>query len=200
MNHFKILGLNLLLLVMLSCGKSELSPKDYIEWCDDAENGLVKVFSQNNNQLTCQYTSSSYAVLKQNDPSNLDASELDENVELVSDLIQFKLTFENKESANFIRNNYTSPEEFNTRSMYLAYGLREDLKLVTGVDTVICNMNHHERTYGNTPYETVLITFPKINDESVNLELIFDDRVFGFGRVKFFFDENDLVKIPELII
>lgn len=188
-----------LIFLGVSCGRSSLTPAEYIAWLDTYENGLVKDYKQDNIRLTCQYMSPAYAVLKQNDPNNLKEQEINQNIGEVSDLVQFKLKFENTKTNNFLKDNYTTTEEFNTRSTYLSYDIRTDLRLVNGEDTVTCVLNHHERTYGNTPYETLLISFPNSSTEKNDLELIFDDRVFGLGRVKFFFEKEVLESIPELV-
>jgi hypothetical protein len=180
----------------------ELSPKDYVAWCENPDNGLIKEFVQNDLKLTCQYNTSAYSVLKQSDPNALNEAEINENIEEISDLVHFKLKFENTATGNFLRDNYTTAEEFNVRSTYLSYDIRTDLKLINGTDTSICVLNHHERTYGNTPYETILLSFQKpttTNDAQNDLELIFNDQVFGLGRVKFFFSKDDLASIPELV-
>lgn len=195
--YTKILVLGMFFLT-LSCNKSKYSPTEYVNWCDSEENGLSKEFTQNELKLTCQFMTSEYAVLKQNDPNNLVEQEINENINALSDLRQFKLIFENTQSTNFLKDNYTTAEQFNTRSMYLSYDIQSDLRLVEGEDTVNCIMNHYERSYGNTPYETLLVSFPSNRSSQNDLELIFDDRVFGYGRVKFFFEKSLLESIPEL--
>lgn len=188
------------ILFLISCSADELEPGAYIRWVDDPGNGLLKEYTQGNIRLTCQYTPADYVSLKQSNPEELSEEEVQENTAAVSDMLHFKLRFEDTTSNNFMRNNYTTPEEFNRRSMYLGYDIQYDLKVVQGEDTAKCVLNHHERTYGSTPYETLLVSFPKTGKDPVDTELIFTDRVFGLGRVKFFFSEQDLESIPTLIL
>lgn len=180
------------------CSKSELKPNEYIDWFENPDNKMVKKFNQNSLELTCQYETPDFVYLKQNGSENIDEITFEENKNELKDLIHFKLKFRDTLSNNFLRNNYTTLEEFNTKSMYLSYDIQYDLKLVKGNDTLPCVMNHHERTYGSTPYETILIAFQNVENSKSELELIFNDRVFGFGRVKFFFSKDELNEIPEL--
>ncbi|WP_027420457.1 hypothetical protein [Crocinitomix catalasitica] len=196
MNKIKVLCV-FALIGLYACGKSKLAPKEYVYWCDDAENKLIKNYTQKDLSLTCQYMTSEYSVLKQSNPNDLNISEIQSSIESLADLVQFKLKFENKSKNNFIKNNYTTAEEFNTRSLYLSYDMQDDFRLVAGADTIKCVLLHHERTYGNTPYETVFLTFPKKSNS--DLELIFNDQVFGFGRVKFKFRNEVILNMPELI-
>ena len=186
-------------LLMSACSKTKLQPSEYIAWSDNKENNLTRVYQQNAIRLSCQYTTPEYVSLKQADAANLDLAAVKENIAAVADMVHFKLRFQDSTSNNFLQNNYTTGEEFNLKSMYLSYDIRYDLKLVQGGDTAACALNHHERTYGSTPYETLLIAFPKLNEEITDLELIFNDCVFGLGRVKYFFSKEDLESIPELV-
>jgi hypothetical protein len=194
------LFLPIILFLLVSCAKPALNPTEFIQWCDDKEHELIQIYEQDDIQLTCQYMPEEYAALKQTNPNLIDENEVKATIDQVSDLHQFKLKFQKTTGNNFLKDNYTTAEEFNTRSIYLGYGIQPDLQLVSGSDTLICAMNHHERTYGNTPYETLLIAFPKSkNNTQSDLQLIFNDRVFGLGRVKFYFKKSTLESIPELV-
>ena len=185
---------------MSSCANSELQPTEYIKWCDDPENGLIKEQKVGDQTLTCVYTTAEYVSLKQSDPDNLNEKEISENVSGLSEMEHFKLTFQRESSNNYLKDNYTTAEEFHTRSTYMSFDIRFDLKLIQGSDTTECILNHHERTYGNTPFETILISFPRVEvEESVDLTLIFNDRVFGFDRVKFKYESGTLSSIPDLV-
>jgi hypothetical protein len=194
----KAIFYSIFFLTLFSCGKSQLTPEEYVAWSDDSENNLVKVFNQNTLQLTCQFTTPEYVSLKQSDPANIDTALLRENIEALNGMVHFKLKFEDTTTNNFLKPPGTTGEEFNTKTMYLSYDIAPDLKLVQCGDTLPCIMNHHERTYGSTPYETLLISFSSASAEVCDLEVIFNDRVFGLGRVKFFFSKEDLENIPEL--
>lgn len=182
--------------ILMSC-TNNLSPKKYVNWVDNSEHGLIKTVENQKSILTCKYTPAEYTILKQFKP-NEPINEMDfaEQLEEVKDMYHFIFRFENKDGSNIIKDNYTTGEQFQTKSMYLSYDIRLDLKLVQGKDTTMCALNHHERTYNNTPYEQILLAFPKVNDNDITL--IFNDRVFGFNRTKFFFSKETLNDIPKL--
>ena len=199
MKFISILIVCLLLGLFCGCAPSELEPRDYIQWVENPENSLIKDYTEGDLKLTCTYTPNEYAALKPKDPANLNMEELKEEVNGLNELVQFKLKFENTTSGNFLRGNYMDQEEYNRRSMYMSFDIRYDLNLIqNSADTVVCNMNHHERTYGNTPFETILISFPKVVDKIDEMTLVFNDRVFGFGRVKFKYPKSVLNDIPAL--
>jgi hypothetical protein len=184
-------------ILIVSCGNS-ISPSEYIAYVDSEENGLVKIWTQNDLELTCQFLPHEYIALKQFNKSTLKKEPFFETLAEIDSSLQFKLTFENKAQNNFLKNNYTTGEEYNRSVMYLSYDIGADLTLVKGVDSVKCSLFHHERTYGNTPYETLLISFASKFDDTDQLQLIFRDRVFGFGTVKFLFKTADIRNVPIL--
>ena len=184
---------------LIGCN-SKKTPSEYIRWVNNTENGLVKVKETNKTKLTCSYTPVEYVVLKQFKKGRIDTAIYNEEINAINNMHHFILKFENHDGTNLIKDVYSTKESFQQKSMYLSYDIKSDLKLVLGVDTSICALNHHERTYGNTPYEQILLSFPKLKPEVNELTLVFDDRVFGFNRVKFFFSIDDLKDVPNVLI
>ena len=194
---FRLNFILIFVFTFFSCTKKK-SPIGYINWVDNEDNGLVKIQQNNKSKITCKYTPSEYVVLKQFNPSDIDTSIFSSEVTAINNLYHFILRFENLDGSNFMKDNYTTAENFNMKSTYLSFDINKDLKLIIGEDTMSCALNHYERTYSNTPYEQVLIAFPKNESQIEDMTLIFNDRVFGFDRTKFFFSKNDLKNIPNL--
>jgi len=188
----------ILSILFLTACNSKKSPIDYIQWVNDPENGMVKIKETNTTQLECKYTPTEYVVLKQFKKGTVDTVVYNAEVNEINNMYHFILKFQNHDGSNLIKDNYSTQESFQQKSMYLSYDIKSDLKLVQGLDTTFCVLNHHERTYGNTPYEQILLSFPKLNKKVEELTLIFDDRVFGFNRVKFNFSKRDLENIPKV--
>lgn len=193
---FNLIFVIFTLLFLQSCDR-DLSPLDYVAYIENPENGLVKEYVNSSNKLTCCYTPSEYVILKQTRPENLEKEDFLSEVNEINNMYHFTLKFEKNDQTNFLKDNYTTSEQFQLKSTYLSFDMRHDLVLVEGKDTLPCVLNHHERTYSNTPFEKVHISFPKLS-ENQDLVLIFDDRVFGFYKVKFHFSNEDLHKTPEI--
>jgi hypothetical protein len=195
----KILYATFCVMLVVSCSNSELGPRDYVAWMESEENSTLKVYRQGDLKLNCQYMTPEYSALKQQNPESINVAEVRETADEISDLVEFKLSFEREGQNNFMHGIHTTEQEYTTESMYLAFDIRYDLSLVSGGDTIPCAMNHHERTYGNTPYETLLVAFERPSATQLkDMELIFDDRVFGYGRVKFYYSGEELGEIPSL--
>jgi len=192
-----IVSVLLISFLIIGCSSNK-KPKEYVAWVDDVENGLIKTQIKTNSIITCKYTPAEYHVLKQFSPNNIDQDVFQSEYEGISNMYHFILRFKKMDETNFLKNNNVTHDEFQLNSLYLSYGIRQDLKLVHGLDTVECVLNHHERTYSNTPYEQILLSFPKTSNSIEDLTFIFNDRVFGFNRVKFFFSKDVLNDIPVL--
>jgi len=192
-----IVSVLLISFLIIGCSSNK-KPKEYVSWVDDIENGLIKTQIKTNSIITCKYTPAEYHVLKQFSPNNIDQDVFQSEFEGISNMYHFIIRFEKIDGTNFLKNNNITHKEFQSNSLYLSYDIRQDLKLVQGLDTVVCALNHHERTYNNTPYEQILLSFPKSSKSVEDLTIILNDRVFGFNRVKFFFPKGVLKNIPTL--
>ena len=169
-----------------------------MNWVDNTENGLIKGQLIGETNLEVKYTPNEYICVKQNGVNDLTSEKLSEFSKELEGVYQFNLKFSNTSRKNFLKDQYTNPEEYNTKSMYLSFDMSFDLELVHGFDTVGCSIYHYERTYGNTPYETVLIGFDLKAKATEDLQLIFNDRVFGLGRSKFLFENEVIENIPKI--
>lgn len=73
---------------------------------------------------------------------------------------------------------------------HLAFGIQEDFYVVTSAsDTVRCAGVSYERTYKIAPYQRVLLFFSGI-DPQEKLRLVYNDRLFGNGTIKFSFEDK----------
>ena len=186
-------------LAMTACSPSELEPIEYVNWMEDPENEVCQIYSQNELSLECQYMTPEYSALSHSDPNNIDVQWIESQSNQLSDIQQFRLRFKRDGQSNFLRDDYTTNLEYNSKTLYLGYEIQHDLMLIQNDDTLPCIMNHHERTYGNTPYETLLVAFEGSTvSGDTEMDLILNDRVLGFGRVKFHYDQSLLVSLPEL--
>jgi len=135
------------LLVFLTSCKNELSPKDFIQFVNNPENGLVKTWEQGGVLLSCQFTPATYIVLKQHQPEDIATTDITSEVKTSEEMTQFKIKFSKKNSSNFLKTNQTTEEEFNLKTMYLSYDIRQDFKIVVDKDTSYCAMHHMKQFY-----------------------------------------------------
>jgi hypothetical protein len=83
------------------------------------------------------------------------------------------------------------PADYTRRIEYLTGALGEDIYLKTGSDSLDCSFFHFERTYNAIPYNNFLLGFElRREDVKEDIEIVYQDRLFGLGRVVFKFPKN----------
>lgn len=93
-----------------------------------------------------------------------------------------------------------SREEYDRRVKYFSFGMQQDIRLVDGQDTLPCVMYHFERAYDVTPVCTLLLGFERADKNAERPKtLLFYDKVFNNGLLKFTFKENRLQTLPKLL-
>lgn len=85
------------------------------------------------------------------------------------------------------------PDLYIERIEYLTSAMKDDISLVMGTDTLMPNFFHFERTYNIMPYNNFLLGFDLPRDEvRDDIKILYDDKLFGVGRVEFEFDKNTI--------
>lgn len=100
-----------------------------------------------------------------------------------------ELEFQDEEEKDIFNSKKTnfSQEEF---IKYLSFDIQKDLCIVKqDKDTIVCSGVLFERTYKITPYSKVMLFFSGVAPTD-KIQLIFKDRLFQKGTIKFDFKEN----------
>jgi hypothetical protein len=108
------------------------------------------------------------------------------------------------QNVELLKTGISSVEEYNQRILYCAFQMQNDIQLVDGNDTLHCDLFHFERVYGIAPYATFSLGFvlnKTDDDKSINDKtLIYDDKIFGVGRINLTIKGSDIESVPHLLI
>lgn len=92
-----------------------------------------------------------------------------------------------------------SVNEYYHRIEYFSFKFNNDVQLVLNKnDTFNCTNHHFERNYGLAPEIKILLNFQLPEEQlfqAKSVQLIYTDRVFGNGKVKFQFEPNHFKRI-----
>jgi hypothetical protein len=118
--------------------------------------------------------------------------------------LTFRISTPNLKS-ELLKAGISSLEEYNQRILYCSFQMQNDLKLLDGRDTLNCELFHFERVYNLAPYATFSLGFPlgkmECNGKQINDKtLIYDDKMFGVGRINLTIKGKDIENIPHLLI
>ena len=192
----------LLLITSIFCacgGKDLLKPSEYSQWMQNPENGMKQSKKIQDFEFIAQYKTPEYITVLEEKSNALKAQLVSNRVgELGSDMAYFN--FRIKGNAYPLQQGTTSEMEFNQRMAYANFGMQQDLELVEGGDTLDCVMYQFVRNYNIAPYIDFVVGFERNNQEHIEADktLIFNDNVFGVGKVKLHFSASDLNQIPKL--
>lgn len=102
-------------------------------------------------------------------------------------IIEF--TFENEEEKDLLQEDFTkiSSEE---AIKYMSFGLENDFYVVTSKkDTIKCSGVNFERNFKVAPLQKVILFFSGISPKD-KIQLVYNDKLFGKGIMKFMFEEQ----------
>lgn len=84
---------------------------------------------------------------------------------------------------------------------YLENGIQDDIYLLQGTDTLPCVISHYERNFGLSANNKVSLAFKNTEPQRPFLHdkiLVYNDRLFNTGELRFKISKESLNKLPEL--
>lgn len=104
-------------------------------------------------------------------------------------ITQIELEIKNKACAEeILKCDSNDPAIYDERIKYFSFDLYKDVYLVYGGDTIPCGMHVWERGFNAKPALSCQLVFDAIKvQDNTPLELVYNDRVFGNGLIKFRF-------------
>lgn len=179
-----------ILLLLVSCGSS-LSPARYINWIENPDHGLRKTKTIGPVEYVVQYKTSEYMMLKNN--SSDKKMELPERGFHYFGLMLNPLD----KKSQLLHINLSNEEDYFSRMQYYNFYFKNDIYLLVNGKRFPCEFYYFESTGKITPGLTFSLAFD-IKNESGDLQMVINDRIFGSGSLNFLFKQKSLNKIPKL--
>jgi len=178
----------------------QLTPKEYVQWLQDKDNGIKKEKNIDDITFSLQYKPAEYIVCMEEKKDQISDSLLKKQQEEFSDMEYYDLTIALSEGqGELLKHDLTSITQYDERVQYFAFDMQQDIKLIEDGDTIPCSLYHFERTYDVAPYSKFLLGFVKgKNAEPKERILTFYDKVFNKGLIKFTYTDEDFNNIPKL--
>lgn len=128
-----------------------------------------------------------YYLLK--DQGNSDLFNIDSlyNQNKFERIIEF--TFEQENEEDLLKEDFTSLS-YEEGVKYMSFKMENDFYVVTSrKDTIKCSGVNYERNFKVAPFQKIMLFFSGI-DPKEKIQLVYDDKLFGKGIVKFKFEEQ----------
>ncbi|WP_330444450.1 hypothetical protein [Flavobacterium sp. C4GT6] len=128
-----------------------------------------------------------YYILKEKGADNLTSVDSIENVNSKERILEFE--FLQDEEQDLLKEEFTG-RTYEDGVKYMSFSIENDFYVVTSKqDTIKCAGTLFERSFKLTPYKRVLLFFSGIEPDD-EIQLIYNDRLYNKGTMKFKLQEN----------
>jgi len=172
----------------------KISPGEYISWVDKYYSQKVTI-----GEITYElkYLPVSYMLLTNQEYS--DEKQFQKDLKDNDNSHYFSLKISRSDySGDPLKSGISSENEYYGRVEYLSFGIASDVVLIENGDTLPCTVNSYERSFNVGPYITEMLTFSKGTEKPVDRVLVYNDRLFGNGPVKFRFGKEKFIQSPQI--
>lgn len=181
----------------------QLGSNDYIKWIDNPDNGLKKEKKLDEYQYKVFYKPADYVVFREiinSGAKSIDEQQAQKRIGELSNFHQFNFDIVSADGkVSVLQHHLSNQEEHAARVNYFVSHAQQDFLLVEGSDTMPCVLYHFEQTFGATPLNTISLGFEKKSPKTEgDLQLIFTNRLFNTGEIKFLFPKSTITNIPKL--
>lgn len=102
-----------------------------------------------------------------------------------------EIEFQHSNKKDLLLKDFTN-KSYEDAVKYMSFSIEKDFTVVTSSnDTIKCSGVHFERNFKVAPFKCVLLYFNNINPDD-NIKLIYQDRLFGNGKLTFNFNETPI--------
>ena len=197
-NSFSFLGLK----KPFYLSGTSLEPYEYVSFIDQGDNGLhvTKEFEDLAFEVT--YKPTDYLVVKELKQKHILPADYKAVRQDYKDMHYFLLSIKNtSEQTDVLKYKISTPTAYSERLKYFSFGMERDFRLVEGTDTIPCSMVLYERNYGINGQANFMLAFPVTDTSAVyDKTILFEDKIFGMGMLKFQVSKESIAAIPQLDI
>lgn len=176
----------------------KLSPRDYVAWVEDKNNGLKVEKEIDEFTYSLQYKPFEYVALMELKNDAVGSLELNKKIEEYDGLQYYTFRISTDSRMELLKKNLNEANDYYGRIQYFSFDMQKDLKLIEGKDTLDCVLFHFERVYGLAPYATFVLGFPLTKGTS-NKTLFYDEQIFGVGKIFLTVQSKNCKKLPSVI-
>jgi hypothetical protein len=183
----------------ISCANSALDSRSYLKFVENKENGLNKSQVIDRLQLTLQYKPKEYILLKERIVPG-DSKIVHKRILELGDMQYYNFRISTDGTIKVLNYNCANDKQYFNRIAYLSGDVQSDFFLIQKGDTLPCLLYNFVRNYDVAPYLDFVLAFDgDINNyQGEDREFVYDDKIFGIGRVTFQLNHKDLINIPKL--
>lgn len=199
MNKF-LLYFTFVLMFFSSCDFGGLSPVELESYLTNQENNLIKNVTTSDLEFTSKYLPPELEAYKQSviqseDPKKINLEELNLLTNEFNNLTLFQVQIKGVNT----KDPFKTKEIYEKVPEYVNFGIKQDLYLISGIDTILCNSIHLEHNSKiNQELKWQIIFLKPWKDLNNVFYLVYHGGLSNEIEIKFDFNKNDLINIPQL--
>ncbi len=187
-----------IVLLGFNCGKTALSPKQYVDYVTDPTHGLNLSKTIGDLVVELQYRPIPFVVANELRKHNISTAIYETRSEELNggQYYQLKLAIKGGQT-DVTKYKVADENAYQQRIHYLSFALKNDIRLVDGSDTLQAKLFHFERAYDIAKYRSFLLSFPA-TDNLEDKVFILESPIFETGPMKIRFKKEALLNLPSL--
>jgi len=180
-------------------GRPNLRAPEFVSWFENPENGFIKTKSFDEISFTSFYKTPEYRVFKEHE--SMEQIQSDSVQNLIKQYAEwYTFTFRIRANGHPLESgNQNNQEYFQKLEYYI--NAQSDFKLIIDQsDTIPCTMYHMERNYGGAPYIDLNVAFKNKKQTPNQITMLYFDRVFSNGPLKFNYHLDETTSLPQYVL
>jgi hypothetical protein len=178
----------------------KLSVQEFITWCADKNNRLSKSKDIADIRYDLSYMPKESMAILELRTEQYDYPKFQQACNHYADMTYFNFKMEVIDgSGELLKYKLDSPAQYEARVKYMSFEMEKDIYLVQGKDTLRPGLFQFERIFEVAPYATVMFSFDnKKFNRGNEFTIVYNDKLFEKGFVKFKYNNNQLINIPNI--
>ncbi len=180
--------------------KDNMTVQEFLTWCSDKNNKLNKSKDIADLRFNLSYFPAPSMAFLELRTESYDFPKFQEACNHYSDMTYFNFRLEIIDgTGELLKYKLQSPAQYDGRVKYMSFEMQKDIYLVQGKDTLLPGLFHFERVFEVAPYSTVMLAFDnKKFNKNEEFTVIYNDKLFEKGFVKFNYKNKQLINLPNI--
>ena len=178
-----------------------ITATEFVRWCSDETNQLNKSKEISEVKYHLKYLPKESMAMLDLRTQKYDYNKFQSTCEYYTELTYFNFKIEIPQaSGELLKYQLKSPQQYEDRIKYMSFEMQNDIYLVQGGDTLRPGLYQFERIFEVAPFATAMMAFDnkKFNKEK-EFTIVFNDKLFDKGLIKFNYKNRQLVNVPNII-
>jgi hypothetical protein len=180
-----------------SCGRSSVSPQDYVRYIENPDNGLLLSSRVNGVKYTLQYQPTDYLVMLELRSFSIPSEIFKEQYNRFKGIEHYVFRIDKRDMDSLTAKAKDTLAVRRGMTEYLDFKIRRDIKLVEGNDTIPCGIAECESSAGMLPYYSFVLGF-NTKEYRGDREFIYENKMIGTGLLKLVLKNSNVKRIPKL--